>query len=341
MNQPSGGIAVLIKQALILKESGYDVNIIYNPKVIEKTQIGQLIYEEFNPTWLEFDYSALQIIPLGNGSILTRNGKMMNCQGISIDQNDCIVFPEGFGRLLRGSKNLPCQKVVLAQNHTYIFPSLPKGEKWTDYGVKNVVTISDSIKHFLNKFMPDINVIRVHYSINTTTFKPREKKPFIVFHCRNDFIKKILGTVIKIFYVQYPQYSHYEFEELKGLSREQFAEKLGEARFALYNDEIAGLPTLPLESMACHTHVVGWRTYGGSEYMTENNGFWVENGDIIALGKEIGRAVDLYEKGQLNSEKLAKNYEMTLAPFSEDNEKREVIAAYQKILVMPNEVVVT
>jgi len=332
MNHPSGGIAVLMKQALILKEADYDVSIIYNPIVIGKTKNGQSIYEAFNPTWLEFDYSALKILPLGNGSILTRNGKMMNCQGISISQDDCIVFPEGFGGLLRGSKGLPCQKVVLAQNHTYIFPSLPKGIKWTDYGVKYVVTIADSIRHFLNKFMPDIHVIRVHYSINTITFKPREKKPLIVFHCRNDFVKKILGTVIKIFYVQYPQYSHYEFEELKGLSREQFAEKLGKARFALYNDEIAGLPTLPLESMVCHTHVVGWRSYGGSEYMTENNGFWVDNGDIIALGEEIGRVVDLYEKGLLNSEKLIENYKITLAPFSEENERQEVIAAYQKIL---------
>jgi len=331
INQPSGGIAVLIKQALILKEAGLNVSIIYNPMVIGKTQVGQSIYEEFNPTWLEFDYHSLKIIPLGKGSVITRSGNSMNCQGISISQNDCIIFPEGFGGLLRGSQNLPCKKVVLAQNHTYIFPSLPSGEKWTDYGVQYVVTISDSIKNFLHKFMPNIKVIRVHYSINTNTFTPREKKPLIIFHCRNDFVRKLLKTVIKIFYVQYPQYRHYEFEELKGLSRQQFAKKLGEARFALYNDEIAGLPTLPLEAMACHTHVVGWRSYGGSEYMTKNNGFWVENGDIIALGEEIGHVVDLYEKGQLNNEKLLKNYETTLAPFSEENEKREVIAAYQKI----------
>jgi glycosyltransferase involved in cell wall biosynthesis len=93
----------------------------------------------------------------------------------------------------------------------------------------------------------------------------------------------------------------------------------------LCTDDIAGFGTLPLEAMACGTHVVGWAAFGGKEYINSENGFWTTNGDIFQTAEVLGVAIDKWLAGELDQPEVQESYEKTLAPYTEDNEKNEFL----------------
>ncbi len=131
----------------------------------------------------------------------------------------------------------------------------------------------------------------------------------------------------------YPHLRWIRFVELADMTREEFADRLSSSAFALYTDDIAGFGTLPLEAMACGTHVVGWASFGGKEYMNESNGFWTNNGDIFQTAELLGVAVDKWLNGELDSPTVQEAYEETLSHYTLDGEKSQflnVINEYKK-----------
>jgi hypothetical protein len=95
----------------------------------------------------------------------------------------------------------------------------------------------------------------------------------------------------------------------------------------LYTDEIACIATLPLESMACNTHVVGW-DYGTTDYSINLwNFFKADNGDCFDLAKQLSHIVTLTVENKLS---LKDNYIETLKNFTEDLEKKKIIEIFSK-----------
>ena len=105
---------------------------------------------------------------------------------------------------------------------------------------------------------------------------------------------------------------------------------LASSSICLYTDEIAGFGTMPLEAMACGTHVVGWTPLGGKEYMTADNGFWAANGDIFQLAELLGIAVEKMITGQLDSEEVQKQYEITLSKYTSETEKNSLLKNFNE-----------
>ena len=137
-------------------------------------------------------------------------------------------------------------------------------------------------------------------------------------------------NVIKTFYAFYPQYRWIRFDELKGLSKEEFASRLSESGMVLYTDEIAGFGTLPLEAMACNTHVIGWTPLGGKEYMNATNGYWAHNGEIFQLAELLGVAVERYLTGMLDKPQVQEEYEKTLEKYTPENEQQSILNIYKE-----------
>jgi hypothetical protein len=74
MNSPSGGIGVILKAAKNLHDSGKNVAVIFEPRQDEKASYAASskinaqvnVFDRFNPQWVDFDISELEIIPLGD-----------------------------------------------------------------------------------------------------------------------------------------------------------------------------------------------------------------------------------------------------------------------------------
>lgn len=342
MNIASGGVSVIFKQAKILKDAGFNASIIYEPRVDNRASYEEsqkqrkqiAVYEKFDTSWLGKEAEGIELTILGEGEIKFKDGTSQKAGQLTVNPEDMVIIPEGFPNIMEKFAQIACKKVVLAQSWYYILNSMQIGQKWQQFGISDVISISNGISEYINAIMPGLRIKNVNQSIDRSLFCNKsvtDKFPKIAFmpgRSQDALIKTY--NVIKTFYSFYPQFRWIRFDELKGLSKEEFAERLGSSSICLYTDEIAGFGTMPLEAMAMGTHVVGWTPLGGKEYMNADNGFWAANGDVFQLAELLGIAVEKMVTGQLDSEDIQKQYEITLSKYTEETEKNSIVKTFNE-----------
>lgn len=354
VNFASGGMGTLLRLAKNLKEDGFSVKLVYQPRLDQrasyedsmkesqkqKKQVQINVFEKFEPTWMDFDLEGIEIIPLGDGEIIfnDQNRTKVQAQPLAVSPEDLLIIPEGFPDVMQKTMQTACKRVVLAQSWFYVLNAMQPGQTWQHFGIQDVISVSDAITEYLGSVMPGLRVKNIKQGINRELFKVPEKmsaKTPVVVYSANRGQENKLKTInlIKTFYMFYPHLRWVRFVELANMSREEFAERLSSSAFALYTDDIAGFGTLPLEAMACGTHVVGWASFGGKEYMNENNGFWTNNGDIFQTAEVLGVAMDKWLNGELDNSTVQENYEQTLSHYTIDGERSQflnIINEYKK-----------
>jgi glycosyltransferase involved in cell wall biosynthesis len=342
MNTPSGGIGVIFRQAKILKDAGFNVTIIYEPRQDTKASYQESqkkakkieIFERFKPDWIGKDADGIKLQPLGNSELKFNDGTTEKVEILSINPEDFVIIPEGFPNVMERFTQIPCKKIVFAQSWYYILNAMGVGQSWKNWGIEDVISISDGITEYINIIMPGMRIKNYSQSIDRDLFKPKsisQKFPKIAFmpgRTQDSILKTY--NVIKTFYAFYPQYRWIRFDELKGLSKEEFANRLAESSMALYTDEIAGFGTMPLEAMACNTHVVGWTPLGGKEYMNGTNGFWAHNGEIFQLAELLGIAAERLLTGMLDEPAVIEEYNKTLERYTPEKEKESILQIYKE-----------
>ena len=325
LNIASGGIATLLNYAKTLKDNGYNVHVIYEPRARKAISI----FEKFNPSWIGSFVNELNILPLGNGEIKFTDGTTVKSAMLTLSPEDMLFIPEGFPNIMESTAQLVCKKVILCQSWYYILNGLKVGQTWQQFGISDVISVSDGITEYLNGIMPGLKIKEMKQSIDRDIFKPVSlvnKKPVVGYspgRSQDAVIKTV--NVIKTFYSFFPHYRWVRFVELQNMSKEEYAERLSDCAFVLYTDEIAGFGTLPLEAMATGTHVVGWTPLGSKEYINNNNGYWATNGDIFRLAELMGLAMDNYLSGGLDGENMTATYESTLSNYTKENEKQTIL----------------
>lgn len=337
MNSPSGGIGVLLKAAKNLKDNGFDVALVYEPRqdqrasyeasTKEKKQVN--IFDKFNPTWVDFNISDIDILPLGDKEIKFNDGTTQKCVPLSVNPEDFLIIPEGFPDIMQKTMQVSCKRIVFAQSWFYVLNAMQPGEKWQHFGIRDVISASDAITEYLYSVMPGLDVKSFKQGINRDIFKApskiSDKVPMVAFSASRGPENKLKTyNIIKTFYAFYPHLKWIRFQELEGLDREQFAERLASCAFYLYTDDIAGFGTAPLEAMACGTHTVGWASFGGKEYMNNENGFWCNNGDIFQTAEILGIAIDKWLNGEMDKPEIQAKYEETLSKYTVEGEKENI-----------------
>jgi len=337
MNGPSGGVGVLLKAAKNLSDNGFDVTLVYEPRQDQrasyeastKAQKQIDIFDRFNPTWVDFDISKIKIMPLGDKEITFNDGTTQPCIPLSVNPEDFLIIPEGFPDVMKKTMQVSCKRIIFAQSWFYVLNAMQPGEKWQHFGINDVISVSDAISEYLVSVMPGLNIKDFKQGINREVFKAptkiSDKLPMVAFSASRGPENKLKTyNIIKTFYSFYPHLKWIRFQELEGMDREQFAERLASCAFYLYTDDIAGFGTAPLEAMACGTHTVGWASFGGKEYMTNENGFWCNNGDIFQTAEILGIAIDKWLNGEMDSPSIQENYENTLSKYTSEGEKENI-----------------
>lgn len=346
MNTPSGGIGVLLRLARSLKDSGYGVKVWYEPRFDQKASMDASnkakkridLFDKFYPTWLDFSISDIEFCPLGDTTIHFTDGSSQDATPLKVDTQDMFLIPEGFPNIMEKTAQVTCKRIVLAQSWLYVLSGMQNGQTWQNYGIKDVISVSDAITEYLLTIMPGLDVKDLKQGINRKVFHPPSKKsdkyPCIGFVNGRDSIAQIkLFNMIKMFCLIYPHFKWVKFIELSNLSREEFADRLRTCAFVLYADDVAGFGTLPLEAMACGTHVIGWAAFGSKEYVQKDNGFWCNNGDVFQMAEMIGIALDKWLSGEMDAEDTQGTYENILSNYTVDGEKNrivEIIEEYKK-----------
>lgn len=264
---PTAGIANIYEHVKLLNELGYDAKILHekNDYKLKGDESSMGIAD-----WLGEEYAALPHASIEN-------------QNLNISPADFIVIPEVFSTLMDQVKTFPCRKIVLSQSYDYLLELLPIGKRWDiDYGFNHVITTSERQSSYLKSLFPSIRTHVIPVSI-PEYFKPSEKPkvPIITISTRNH---GDAAKIAKSFYLQYPMYKWVTFKELRGLTRQEFAEELGKSCLGVWIDDSAGFGTFPIEAMHCNTPVIGKIPNMVPEWMEtideqgnlviKNNGVW-------------------------------------------------------------------
>lgn len=306
---PTAGIANIYEHVKLLNELGYNANILHEKAdyKLKGDENGFGIAD-----WLGEEYAALPHISI--------EGQQLN-----VGPADFIIIPEIFSNIMDQVKGFPCKKIVMAQSYDYLLELLPIGKRWnSDYGFNDVITTSLKQAQYLSTLFPTSNFHLVPVSI-PSYFKPSEKPkvPVIALNTRN---QSDAAKIAKAFYLQFPMYKWVTFKELRGLSREKFADELGKCCLAVWIDDAAGFGTFPLEAFESNTTVIGKIPNMVPEWMEtidesgtrqlKSNGIWTNTTlnipELIAtylkvwledaVPAEITQAIN-ESKGQYTSEK--------------------------------------
>ena len=292
-------VAINYQYVKILKEAGYNASILYEKK--EYKGVSE---------WLPKEYAELPHASIETGEL-------------RVGPQDFVIIPELYGHVLEQIKEMPCTKMIFCQAYDYILETLQPGFSWSNYGVTKCITTTDSQKEYINNLFPSIQTDVIKPSI-PEYFKPskKPKTPLVAIHTRDprDTMK-----IIKEFYLRNPQFKWLTFRDMRNISREEFATILGEACVGVWVDRVSGFGTFPLEAMACKTPVIGNLPILKPDWLSQENGLWVY--DESKIGEVLGNYVKNWLEDNL-PDKLYEEMEKTIKPYSEENERNEVVTYF-------------
>jgi len=244
-------IAYIYRLALSLLNAGY------NPIILHETPDYTGVSE-----WLGEEY-------------MTIPHKSIEGQNLEVSPEDLIVIPELYGFVMSQVNNLPCGKIVLCQSYDYMLETLQPGQSWSDLGFLKCITTSNKQKEQIESVMRNVSfdILTPYISDN---FKPQKfpAKPIITVHSRD---QRDTVNLIKSFYIKFPQYRWITFRDMRNLSEKEFANGLDESCLSVWIDESSAYGTFPLESMKSGIPVLGLVPNLIPEWMSEDNGLWINN----------------------------------------------------------------
>lgn len=245
-------VRYIYQLAYSLKNAGYNAIILHEKN--DYTGVGE---------WMGNEY--MEVLP----------HKSIEKQNLEISPEDFIILPEIFGYVMEQIKNLPCGKIVLTQSYKYMLETLQPGQTWSQFGFLKCLTTTEKQKSYIEGVMKNVAVdILTPYISDVFEKRDLPPMPIIGVHSRE---QSDTVNLIKTFYLKFPQFRWFTFRDLRGLSEKEFANSLKECFLSVWIDRESGFGTYPLESMSCGVPVMGLLPDMLPEWMSEENGIWVDD----------------------------------------------------------------
>ena len=283
----------------------------------------------FNPIMLHEkpDYTGVESW-LGEEFMTELPHKAIEGQNLEISPEDFIVVPELYGFIMPQLEKLPCAKIVLCQSYDYMLETLQPGQTWAQLGFFKCITTSELQKDYISNIMKGVTFDIIEPVISDK-FKKQElpPKPIIAIHTRDH---RDTLTLIKSFYLKFPQYRWVTFRDLRGLSEQEFANALQDCFLSVWIDPSGGFGTFPLESMKSGVPVIGKIPNLFPQWMSEDNGIWIrEHNQIVDF---ISDFLQNWLEDNINEE-LFSEIEKTSSNYSDFNKfESNVVDTFGKYL---------
>ena len=112
---PSGSLEYIYKLAMIAKNDGYKVSMLYQSVDKNDNFVGV-------KDWLGDDYANIPHYDISNGDV-------------EISPSDILFIPEIFANVMNQTKKLPCKRIAILQNYDYLVEQMPFAAQWGDFGM--------------------------------------------------------------------------------------------------------------------------------------------------------------------------------------------------------------
>lgn len=315
INEPSASIYEIFYHAHLIKKEGYNVKLLVNGESTDK------------PYWIEDD-------------ILDVDLEKASDVKLKVGAEDVVVIPEILTNVFEQTKNIPSIRIGLLQSFDYMLNGILPGSNWGQFGITNIFTTSKILKDMI------INNMGSNYNIKTFDIgipeyfknKVKNKKPTIpiVYRNKNDITK-----VVKLFYMKYPQYSWISFDgmvysesdEMKQLSRKDFAAKLDESFAAVWIDRISSFGTFPLECYKTKTFPISLIPDIKPDYLDQNTvnmGYWAEN--IHEIPDMIANVVAHYLEDSTFIEESNEKFKKFDNLYTQKNNEKKIVSLYTDLI---------
>lgn len=311
--------------AKILKDSGYDVTMMYQERPVEqKDEEGAIIKgEDGKPVkvdpfvgvggWLGEEYAQLPHI-----NSFTEN--------IGVSPADIIFIPEIYASVMQQSRNFPCKRIGIVTNYTQLVESLPVPEQWADYGVRDAIVPTETLAVQMKDIFPYLNVTVVNpYVDEKYADDGRIKDLLISVVCKDksEFVK-----VLSPFYWKFPMFRWVVFSELKGMSSDVFANALKNSAFTVFIDKDSTFCSSALEAMKAGSIVIGktpeilpdW-IYDSEKKQFNECGFWTD--DTKNISTVLANAVRLWTTDQIPAD-ILEAQQKAVAPYTKENTESQI-----------------
>jgi hypothetical protein len=294
-----GSVRYIYQMAMALKNGGFNPIILHEKN--DYTGVGKWLGEKY-------------MTELPHKSIENQN--------LEISPEDFIIVPEIFGYILSQIKNLPAGKIVLAQSYSSVLETLQPGETWLQFGITKCITTSQKQKEYIETIMRSISFDIVQPVISDTFQKSKlPAKTIVAIHTRD---QRDTINLIKTFYLKYPQFRWITFRDMRGLSEVEFANTLKDCCLSVWIDPESGFGTFPLESMKAGVPVIGKVPDLIPEWLTENNGVWLAEKNVIV--DYVSDFIQAWLEDNL-SEDMMKHMEETSSKYTDIKAFEETVCA--------------
>lgn len=261
ISTPAGGHAILIQHVKTLRRIGMDAKIFFGPADFPS------FYE--NEVSKDFQQESLDILEITNTVVV-------------IPEADLAVWAP---ILLKMGRKYLDRCVILNQNHFYTFNHF--GQMDASSIFKNALHIftSESIKRFISLMNLDSTTNIIPVAINHHLFRPAQKVLQVAYMPRKapDEARRTLSFFRELA----PDLSEIPFVSIDNKRPADVAAIINHSMIfiSFARDEGLGMPAL--EAMAAGCIIIGYTGFGGDEYASDNNGFWIENGNSINFAREV------------------------------------------------------
>ena len=315
---PAASVYEIYFHASTVKNLGYNVKILTDTK-------DYLVPDWIEKTLTDFEHMS------------------MDSAKLNVGPEDVLVIPEIFTNVMEQTKNLPCIRVGLLQSIDYMLNGTMPGMDWSSFGIKTVITTSETVKELVNEFYGKNKFdIRVYNIGIPSYFKPSDKPKKLIISLVGRNPNEV-AKIIKLFYAKYPEYSFVTFDSMftdskppKPLRRMDYAERLGTYFAGVWIDRIASFGTFPLECMATGTIPLGIVPDIIPEYLlddkgevNENTGVWTQ--DIYALPIVIGDVITKFLDDTID-DKVYEGMKAVAAKYSQESSASQLNVIYQGLI---------
>lgn len=231
---PSGSLEYIYKLAMIAKNDGYKVGMLYQSADKDDKFVGV-------KDWLGEDYANIPHYDIATDDV-------------EITPSDILFIPEIFANVMNQTKKLPCKRIAILQNYDYLVEQMPFAAQWGDFGILDAITNTEHNAELLKDIFPYVKTKVITPYIDKmfgTTIQPKKMIVNIVASNQED-----INRIIKPFYWKYPSFKWVSFRDLRGFSKEQFAESLRDAAITIWVDDKTSFGYSALEAMKSGSIVI-------------------------------------------------------------------------------------
>lgn len=304
--QPSGGIRKVYRAVDVLNEAGLAAAVVHD-------KAG------FKCEWFEHDT------------------RVVAARDVVVGEHDVIVVPEIYWQTFH---KLPAgvRQVVFNQNVYRTLDSLGSdGPAATAAYAQNpdlaaVITVSAENADAMRYAFPDLPVIRMHHSLDTTVHHP----PAALAPQRIAYMPRRradeAGQVLELLRA-HGALAGWELMAIDGRSERGVADALRESRIFLSFSHREGFGLPPCEALACGCHVVGFDGFAGREFFRPPYATAVENGDVVTMARTVEALMRRTEADPAWAwETALAGSALVTERYTPEAERRDLVGAFSSLL---------